>query len=951
VNVSGTFGGGPEITVEAWYKTSGLTGDFQAIASSTVSGQFMHLQLNDSGNIVVYTNTGAISLTIVKPGPVGVWHHIALSAKSGSTRLYLDGRLIDVNTQAFSTINQTSNLRLGSGVVGSGSAGRFFKGQIDEVKIYNRALSQSEILSIYEGRSAGSCQANAASNNNDFANAAILNDGSGLIYGTNIGATKESGEPMHANNRGGASVWYRWQAPATGTYLFTTFGSSFDTLVGVYTGAAVNSLTPLASNDDNGYADNIDGPTLTSSLTFDALAGTTYYIAVDGASGRTGRIVLGWGLHASLNGEIILLSATIPVTVKLIGDDSRSVRVDGNGRYSFSNLRVGGDYVLTVEFETRGGYPWVRASGHLNDFVPLSGNLWGANFSDFNEIINPATDIAGRVTNSVGAGLTGVTITVSGTASLTLVTDNEGYYLVPGLSHGNYTVTPSSAIYFFSPPSRSFNNVDYDVLGADFTGQVGLTISGQTKAASGTPISGVNLTLSGTQAGSQQSDAGGFYEFKVAPGGNYSVAAAKSGVTFSQPTLTFSSVSASQKNADFTTPSPPPLTVQFSAASYNVGEGGAKVDLSVTRSGDASGAASVSFATSDLAGAQNCNVVNGVASSRCDYETSIGSLKFAAGDTSKTISILIIDDAYLEGNENFTVTLSNPSGATLGTQSTTSVVITDNEIANGVNNPIDTAGFFVRLHYLDFLNREPDASGLNFWTGEITQCGTNAACLENKRVNVSAAFYLSIEFQQTGYLVERLYKAAYGNASGASTCGGAHQLPVPVVRLNEFLPDTQQIGQGVIVGQTGWEQVLENNKQTFTAGFVQRSRFTTAHPNSLTAAQFVDALNTNAGNPLSQAERDQLVNDLATSAKTRAQVLRAVAEDADLVTAETNRAFVLMQFFGYLRRNPNDPQDTDYTGYDFWLTKLNQFNGNFQQAEMVKAFITSIEYRQRFGAP
>ena len=77
--------------------------------------------------------------------------------------------------------------------------------------------------------------------------------------------------------------------------------------------------------------------------------------------------------------------------------------------------------------------------------------------------------------------------------------------------------------------------------------------------------------------------------------------------------------------------------------------------------------------------------------------------------------------------------------------------------------------------------------------------------------------------------------------------------------------------------------------------------------------------------------------------------MRAVAEHPNLAMAEFNRAFVLMQFFGYLRRNPNDPQDTDHTGYDFWLTKLNQFNGNFQNAEMVKAFITSSEYRRRFG--
>jgi len=74
-----------------------------------------------------------------------------------------------------------------------------------------------------------------------------------------------------------------------------------------------------------------------------------------------------------------------------------------------------------------------------------------------------------------------------------------------------------------------------------------------------------------------------------------------------------------------------------------------------------------------------------------------------------------------------------------------------------------------------------------------------------------------------------------------------------------------------------------------------------------------------------------------------------VAEDQDLKTAEFNRAFVLMEYLGYLRRNPNDPQDPDYSGYDFWLTKLNQFNGNYINAEMVKAFLTSLEYRARFG--
>ncbi|MFN2511600.1 MAG: ice-binding family protein [Pyrinomonadaceae bacterium] len=400
-----------------------------------------------------------------------------------------------------------------------------------------------------------------------------------------------------------------------------------------------------------------------------------------------------------------------------------------------------------------------------------------------------------------------------------------------------------------------------------------------------------------------------------------------------------------------------PTGIEFSASSYVVGEAVPSVLLTVIRSGDTTNPASVRFTTSDTAGPLNCNVISGdVASSRCDYEIRIKTIRFAAGETSKNISVFIIDDSYLEGPESFTATLTDPTGGSLGAQSTATINITDNLTPSGVN-PIDTTGFFVRLHYIDFLNREPDAPGFAFWSNEIDSCGTNQACIDLKRINVSAAFYISIEFQNTGFLVERIYKTAYGDGTGTSTLGGSHQLPVPIVRLLEFLPDTQEVGENVVVGQTGWEAVLESNKQALSADFVQRARFTTAFPTTMTPAQFVDTLNTNAcnpsvvpcQNPLSTAERNQLVTELTSGAKTRAQVLRAVAEDQDLINAEFNRAFVLMQYFGYLRRNPNDAQDTDHTGYDFWLTKLNQFNGNFVTAEMVKAFITSTEYRARAG--
>ena len=408
--------------------------------------------------------------------------------------------------------------------------------------------------------------------------------------------------------------------------------------------------------------------------------------------------------------------------------------------------------------------------------------------------------------------------------------------------------------------------------------------------------------------------------------------------------------------------SPGASTVQFSASTTSVteGTGSSSVDatVTVTRSGDISFPATVNYATNDTSGSNGCSVTNGAASSRCDYIATSGTLNFAANETSKTITIPITYDSYAEGSEVFTISLSSPSGLSVGLGSPASNTITISESGFTGANQIDSASFFVREHYVDFLNREPDASGLAFWTNQMTNCSTPPpADLTVCRINVSGAFFLSIEFQQTGYLVERMYKAAFGDKSGTSTTGGSHTLRVPIVRLDQFLPDTQRIGRGVVVGQGNWQQQLEDNKNAFSEEFVQRSTFLTALPLSMTPTDFVNKLNHNAKDntnvmPLSTAERDNLVNALTNGTMTRAQVLRAVAEDPDLVNSEKSRAFVLMQYFGYLRRNPFDAPELnlDYGGYEFWLGKLNQFNGDFVAAEMVKAFISADEYRHRFAA-
>ena len=259
-------------------------------------------------------------------------------------------------------------------------------------------------------------------------------------------------------------------------------------------------------------------------------------------------------------------------------------------------------------------------------------------------------------------------------------------------------------------------------------------------------------------------------------------------------------------------------------------------------------------------------------------------------------------------------------------------------------NPIDDAQTFVAQNYRDFLNREPDTGGLAFWSNQINSCGSDQTCIEAKRASVSAAFYLSTEFQQSGYLVYRFYKTAYGNLPGA---------PVPV-KFSEFLPDDQEIGQGVVVNQSGWETVLENNKQAFATDFVQRPRFTSAYPTSTSPEAFVDTLFANAGITPTSDDRAAAISEFGSGSNTadlsaRARALRRVAENSTLIQTESNRAFVLTEYFGYLRRSPNDAPDTNFDGYNFWLNKLNQFKGDFVGTELVRAFIDSSEYRRRFG--
>jgi subtilisin family serine protease len=352
-------------------------------------------------------------------------------------------------------------------------------------------------------------------------------------------------------------------------------------------------------------------------------------------------------------------------------------------------------------------------------------------------------------------------------------------------------------------------------------------------------------------------------------------------------------------------------TLQFSAPGYSVSEGSPRVDITVNRLVDTSSTATVNFATSDQAGLQDCNVFNGIASSRCDYENTFGTLVFAPGETSKSFSVAIVDDAYVEGNETFTVSLINAAGASLGVQSRATVTIIDNDVSNGPN-PIDNTNFFVRQQYIDFLGREPDPPGFAGWTSTINNCAPGDTNCD--RIHVSQLFFQSAEFQNRGYFVYRFYPVSFGRKPDYA----------------EFVPDLASVSGFLTDAQ------LEAAKVQFITDFMARPAFVSKY-NALNNTAYVDTLLQTAGVTLSS--RQAMLDGLNNATLTRAQVLRQIVESTEVSTKYNHQAYAVMEYFGYLRRQPDG-------FYLQWIQVLDQSN---DPRGMVTGFVTSLEYRNRFG--
>ncbi len=246
-------------------------------------------------------------------------------------------------------------------------------------------------------------------------------------------------------------------------------------------------------------------------------------------------------------------------------------------------------------------------------------------------------------------------------------------------------------------------------------------------------------------------------------------------------------------------------------------------------------------------------------------------------------------------------------------------------IPRNVINPLDNAYFFTNQQYQDLLGRGADVGGLNFWANQILECNPNdIACLINRRVRVSGAFFVENEFQRTGSFVYRAHK------------GGLGRLP----EYPEFVADRPLIVEG---------PNLEATKQAYMLTFVQRAEFVAKYNGQNSAEAFVDALiatiQTSSGVNLT-SERQAWINIYNTGGnqtQSRALALRAGIDNAAFTTAEYNRSFVMMQYFGYLGRNP------DPGGFNFWQNVLNNLEPNNYRG-MICSFITSTEYQLRFSS-
>jgi plastocyanin len=608
---------------------------------------------------------------------------------------------------------------------------------------------------------------------------------------------------------------------------------------------------------------------------------------------------------SGLAGVTMTLTSPTPA-----GFPARTVTTGSAGGFSFASVPGGRNYKLTPSKVNYTFQNTSNTSQSFRSYTNLSASQTNQNFA---ATLKKYT-ISGVVKIGTTA-LAGVTMrlvsTTAGFTPRTVLTGSAGGYSLANVPGGrSYTLTPSKTNYTFKNTSntsqsfRSYPNLSADQTNQNFAATLNkYSISGRVKLGnSDTGIAAVTMTLTsptpaGFPARTLQTNSNGGYSFTNVPAGrNYTLKPTKSGFTFNPVSRSYNNLSADQIGSatsfSGTSTGSAPDNIQFSESSYMAREGDSRFDVTVIRSGDLSAPASIDYSVDD-----------GTASERSDYSTTLGTLRFAAGETSRSFTIFLTDDAYTEGDETVNLTLGNASGAAeKGNRNTASLTITDNDFAAASINPVDDPAFLVRQHYVDFLAREPSPEELFNLVNILNRCvGGDSTC---DRTQVSAGFLRSEEFRQRGYFVYRLYKASLGRPPS----------------YREFIRDLRQV-------EGASSDELAASQEAFLDQWMERAEFKDKY-DALSDKEYVESLSRTAG--MSFEANEGLLGKLESASKTRSQALREMILSAELSRKLDESASVTLLYFGYLRRDPDAEEASRQGG---------------------QPFINSVEYRSRFGQP
>jgi glucose/arabinose dehydrogenase len=587
-----------------------------------------------------------------------------------------------------------------------------------------------------------------------------------------------------------------------------------------------------------------------------------------------------------------------------------------------------------------------------------------------------ATQLQATVRDSAGNPVSGVSVTftapasgASGTfpgnaTSATVTTNSSGVAVAPQFTAngtaGSYSVVATLSAVSLSATYTLTNakaNTTTMVTSSANPSQFGqsVTFTAAVSSGAGTPVGTVQFKDGNTNLGTPVAlSQGGVATLSISSlaAGTHVITADYSGDNnFSTSTGTLTGVQVVNDQTK---------RIELSNSSYTIREdatdtplGFASLAVDVIRTGDISQTATVRYFTSDTSGGNECNQVTGQASQRCDYLLVNSTLRFAAGEATKTINIPVVKDGYLEGSEVFTIGLQNPTGATIGANNQASVTIIDTGVATTpAQNFYLNNNFFVRMNYLDFLGRDADSTGFNDWLNVLNTCGPQQGFLgapfNCDRAHVVHGFYASPEFTDTGFLMYRMYEVGMG------------RLP----KYAEFIPDMATLSSFGIS-----DAVKEQNLQDYLQQFAAKSEFTNRFAGTLLTTQAADFVlkleqttgitlpqtaTTNPGQP-TQYGRQELINLRANGTLSVGQTLKAFVEQQAVYDKFFPRGAVTMQYFANLRRDP-DLNDPNLVGWNDWVDVFTNGRPSAGIAprdihHLIFGFIYSEEYRKRFGQP